>query len=562
MRGPRLYRPRSGFRPGWSRNGETLKHSPVLAVKSVGVLSMRRRLPILDAAQVVEWVRGEGDRNWVFVDRECFDTLRSGIASRNILPNNMNEHVVKANYVTFRNSQGVELRAQLVRLTRHHVVMELYNPHAALRLSEVLTEFKITLSDGHCYSGRGVIRNIIQAGLTFVCDVTLEENAWQDVEVTSVVSRNGNLARQFGSFIEEWQKLYRIGMDYKVIVADMQTFFNELRLWSDQVELGIRSSVHMDRAWVVHETAIELSQVVIPMLNTLFEKFEPIACKMDSDEASTHASYMRQQLHPLVMPAPFAYRTFHKPLGYAGDHEMINMIARNGFEGDSLYAKVINRWFIYRPPAIAHRNRIVCLAQKLWDESARAARSGRRARIFNLGCGPAWEVQKFLAQHDLSSNVDFLMLDFNEEALQCVQDALAKIKQQRHRNIGLQFVKKSVHQMLKEAAKSAEDNRRNYYDLVYCAGLFDYLSDQVCRRLTNIMYDLLAPGGLLLVTNVVPANPSRHGMEHLLDWHLNYRRADDLAALKPDGVTADEAQVYTDDTGVNVFLEVRKPAYA
>jgi len=473
----------------------------------------------------------------------------------------MDEHAVKASFVTFRNSQGVELRAELVRLTRHHIVLELYNPHGALRLSEVLTDLKVMVRDHPCYQGKGVIRNLIPVGLTLVCDVTLEETAWQDVDVGLVVSRNGALARQFGSFIEEWQKLYLVGADYKIIVADMHTFFSELRLWTEQVELGIRTSGSKDQARMEQEIAGELSEVVIPMLNTLFEKFEPIACKMDADQASAHASYMRRQLHPVVMPAPFAYRTFHKPLGYAGDHEMINMIARNGFEGDSLYAKVINRWFIHRPPAIAHRNRIAYLSQKLLDESARAVRSGRRARIFNLGCGPAWEIQNFLAQHDLSSNADFLMLDFNEEALQCLRAALAEIQQQQHRNPGLQFVKKSVHQMLKEGAQAAGDTQRNDYDLVYCAGLFDYLSDQVSHRLTNIMYDLVAPGGLLIVTNVEPANPSRHGMEHLLDWHLNYRRASELAALKPDGASADEARVYVDVTGVNVFLEVRKPAH-
>ena len=238
------------------------------------------------------------------------------------------------------------------------------------------------------------------------------------------------------------------------------------------------------------------------------------------------------------------------------------MIARNGFEGDSLFAKVINRWFIHRPPAAAHRNRLAYLTQKLVDESARAARSGRRASIFNLGCGPAWEIQNFLAQQDLSSNTDFVLLDFNEEALQCVRMALAEKKQSHHRNSEFQFIKKSVHHMLKEGSKATDATQRNKYDLVYCAGLFDYLSDQVCTRLMNIMYDRLAPGGLLIVTNVEPANPSRHGMEHLLDWHLNYRQAGDLMALKPEGASADEARVYADDTGVNVFLEVRKPAYA
>jgi extracellular factor (EF) 3-hydroxypalmitic acid methyl ester biosynthesis protein len=474
----------------------------------------------------------------------------------------MDKNTVKQSFVTFRNSQGIELRAQLVRLTRHHIVLEIYNPHGDLRLSEVLTDLKVMVRDRLCYQGKGIIRNLIPAGLTFVCDITLDETSWQDVDVGLVVSRNGALARQFGSFIEEWQKLYLVAADYKVIVADMHTFFSELRMWSEQVELGIRTAISVDQAKVQQEIAAELSQVVIPMLNTLFEKFEPIACKMDADQASAHASYMRRQLHPVVMPAPFAYRTFHKPLGYAGDHEMVNMIARNGFDGDSLYAKVINRWFLHRPPAIAHRNRIAYLSQKLLDESARAVRGGRRARIFNLGCGPAWEIQNFLAQHDLSSSTDFVMLDFNEEALQCVRAALAEIKRQHHRTAGLQFVKKSVHHMLKEGAKATEATQRECYDLVYCAGLFDYLSDQVCRRLTNIMYDLVAPDGLLIVTNVEPANPSRHGMEHLLDWHLNYRRAGDLGALRPDRASADAAQVYVDVTGVNVFLEVRKPSNA
>ena len=95
------------------------------------------------------------------------------------------------------------------------------------------------------------------------------------------------------------------------------------------------------------------------------------------------------------------------------------------------------------------------------------------------------------------------------------------------------------------------------HDYVYCAGLFDYLTDQVCAKLMGLMYDWLAPGGLLIITNVEPRNPLRHGMEHLLDWHLIYRDAPQLLKLKP--ASAEDVRVLSDDTGVNVFMEIRKP---
>ena len=474
----------------------------------------------------------------------------------------MEAHAVKESFVEFRTNQGVELRARFVRLTRHQIVFELYNPHATLRLSEALGDFGITIQDRLCYSGKGIIRNLLSVGQTIVCDVTLQESGWMDVDMELLARNHSAVARQFQNFVQEWTKSHRVAADYKVMVSDMHDYFSELRLWCEQVELGIRNLVATDRERVEAELADELSQAAMPMLNSLFEQFEPIASKLDADQIPPHASYMKRHLHPLVMPAPFAYRTFHKPLGYAGDYEMVNMITRDAFEGASLYAKVINRWFLRRPPAAAHRNRLVYLAQKLTEETARIARSNRRAKIFNLGCGPAHEIQTFLANQELSSYADFTLLDFNEETLECARAGLTAHNQQNHRNARLQFVKESVYHLLKEATKGTEASRSDNYDLAYCAGLFDYLSDQVCGRLANILFEKLSPGGLLIITNVEPANPSRYGMEHLLDWHLNYRLARDFAALKPRCPLADETRVFADDTGVNLFLEVRKRAYA
>jgi extracellular factor (EF) 3-hydroxypalmitic acid methyl ester biosynthesis protein len=113
--------------------------------------------------------------------------------------------------------------------------------------------------------------------------------------------------------------------------------------------------------------------------------------------------------------------------------------------------------------------------------------------------------------------------------------------------------------MLKEAGRMVELPPERQFDFVYCAGLFDYLPDVVCQRLVPVFYSWVAPGGLLLITNVDPSNPIKHGMEHLLDWHLIYRGSREAARWKPEGVANDHFLVIAESTGVNIFVELRKP---
>ena len=66
---------------------------------------------------------------------------------------------VKDSFILFRNSQGAEVRATLLRLTRYLAIFEVYNPYSILQMSEVLSEFKIIISDRMVYSGRAVVSN-------------------------------------------------------------------------------------------------------------------------------------------------------------------------------------------------------------------------------------------------------------------------------------------------------------------------------------------------------------------------------------------------------------------
>ena len=175
-------------------------------------------------------------------------------------------------------------------------------------------------------------------------------------------------------------------------------------------------------------------------------------------------------------------------------------------------------------------------------------------------------MERFLRDDSVSDKTVLTLVDFNEETLAELRQKLEEIKSQCHRRTPIHLVKKSVHQLLKEAARPTKTTPEQQFDLVYCAGLFDYLSDQVCKKLVSLLYEMLAPGGLLLITNASDAMnrtcPFRYSMEYILDWHLIYRDGRAVAALAPATVAADTTTVIAEDLGVNVFLEVRKAGHA
>jgi extracellular factor (EF) 3-hydroxypalmitic acid methyl ester biosynthesis protein len=459
--------------------------------------------------------------------------------------------------VSYRNAQGVAITVPVISMSRHRVTFEVSIPQVVSRTSEVFNEFKITLHDVTVYSGRAVVASLINTATNLVCEVALED-PWQDAAIFAAAGRTANLREGFNQFLEQWQLHYRMRPELKVLIADMQVFLMDLRLWIEQVEFGLRSAPAQEQAHLEREAINQLAPDVVGALNALFEKFESVSLGVDEELKHAHHTYIKRHLHPLLLCSPFAYRTFNKPLGYAGDYEMVNMILRDPQEGASMFAKILNVWFISQPPAQAHRNRIKYLATKLVAETLRMKMSGRPARIFNLGCGPAQEVQNFLINHDICENAQLTLLDFNDETLDFTKQTLTELSGRYQRKTPIQFIKKSVVQMLKSVSKAAAPLEPKY-DLVYCAGLFDYLPDKICKQLMNIFYDMVAPGGLLIATNVDRSNPIRQMLDYVLEWHLIYRNGRQMLSLRPDRADPELTTVMSDETSVNIYLEVRKP---
>src|SRR5262249_6619152 len=127
---------------------------------------------------------------------------------------------MKESLVVAQSSQGVEIRGSLLRLTRFVAAFEVYNPSLVLAASEVLSEFRVLINDQTIYSGKAVLSNVMHAGTMLVCEAKLEESgftvaSFAPSEVATWVSKG------FAEFFGQWQKLYKVDPEFKVVVADM-----------------------------------------------------------------------------------------------------------------------------------------------------------------------------------------------------------------------------------------------------------------------------------------------------------------------------------------------------
>src|SRR5882724_11933090 len=189
--------------------------------------------------------------------------------------------------VACQNSQGVELHATLIKLSRFQASFEVYGPVGTLRLSEVLNDFKIFVQGQPVYAGRAVISNLIHVGAVSVCEATLDE-ACLDLSMLCQVNDPATLKTGFEEFVREWGKSYKVLPEFKVVMADLQTLLLDLRLWMEHLELSVRSQPTGDRSQIEREVLENLQKPILPLAAPLLEKFELLADGIDRDLRPAH----------------------------------------------------------------------------------------------------------------------------------------------------------------------------------------------------------------------------------------------------------------------------------
>ncbi|WP_425618332.1 class I SAM-dependent methyltransferase [Anatilimnocola sp. NA78] len=454
--------------------------------------------------------------------------------------------------VSFRNSQGLDARGSLMRLSRQQAMFEIYNPYSVVQLSEVLSDLRIHQGEREVYHGRAVVTALMNTGLMLIVSVSLVD-PWSDLKGL----RTGEVLRSFvHDFVSDWEAgNERMHKPFQLSVGSLRNYLQEvsrsLEHW--ETEAGLNDPATPDTQKI--DFVVDVDHEISPRLGQLYHEFEDTAKDIPRKAQPYHRAYAQRELHPLMMCSPFMYRAFSKPLGYAGDYEMVRMMLSEPWEGSNTFAKILNASALRHDAPAAHRNRIELLTQALAREAKRVALEGRRLRVLNIGCGPAVEVTHLIETEEIANEIDFVLVDFNAETLDFVRQNLVPNARARRPKMTIEIEQRSVHEII-QTSMEGKPTQTPVYDFVYCAGLFDYFRDTTCGFLVQHFYSLLRPGGQVIVTNVTPQHSSEAIMSLVMEWTLELRDEKQMLTLAP-GLGRQET--YCDATNVNVFLSVRKP---
>lgn len=454
--------------------------------------------------------------------------------------------------VAFTNTSGVKGRGTLIHISRSVAVFEVYNPYSLIQLSEVLQELVVMRGERIIYRGKGVVTSIVSTGLMVIVSVTLIDS-WSNF---AHLEPGPMLSGEIEKFINDWEEGLDLSQGYQLVVNKFANFLAEASRWIEEAEAAIVGNLEANPG----KTTDFRESIQRPMagkLGELMTLFEAEASKVTNEEATLYKAFARREIHPYMLCAPFAYRSFYKPLGYAGDYEMVNMMLKESpTVGNNTYARIFHDLTTDVSAAAAHRNRITILEGLLEEEAERVTDEQRIFTVLTVACGPAVEIQRFIRNSSLVNQSAIHLMDFNDETLAYVKERTARSMEISGHKPAIKFIQKSIDELLKDVHNES-DGFLPAYDMIYCAGLFDYFPDNVCRNLVHLYYKWVRPGGLLCTTNVHPKNPERYTMEHLLEWYLIYRDENQMGTLAPKD---SDPHVFADDTGVNVFMNIRKPA--
>ena len=127
----------------------------------------------------------------------------------------------------------------------------------------------------------------------------------------------------------------------------------------------------------------------------------------------------------------------------------------------------------------------------------------RPLRVLNVASGPARDVAEWCAAHG-TEEVHFDCVELDTKAIAYAQILCAPFER------CVRFI----------CVNALRFTTKIKYDLVWSAGLFDYLNDGLFVHLLKRLMRFTGEGGELVVGNFGDFNPSRPYMELLGDWRL------------------------------------------
>jgi hypothetical protein len=240
-------------------------------------------------------------------------------------------------------------------------------------------------------------------------------------------------------------------------------------------------------------------------------------------------------------------RTREKPLGYAGDYELLTRIIQEECTTDPL-GRIFDRYFQQQAAAMAVRDRTTLAATLLATDCL--AKAPADYPVVSFGCGPALEIRRGIEilPWEVRPRVKVTLLDLDAASLAVAAQSIADVTTPEQ-------VREHRENLPRLAGHARAAELIGCPQLLICLGLFDYLEATAAERLLRLFWDQLGPGGILLVGNFIPSHATRAYMEWIGNWYLTYRTFGQLRQLAERvGIPTNRRRIGLEVTGSNLLL--------
>jgi extracellular factor (EF) 3-hydroxypalmitic acid methyl ester biosynthesis protein len=267
-------------------------------------------------------------------------------------------------------------------------------------------------------------------------------------------------------------------------------------------------------------------------------------------EGSIYHRLFEEHIYPLFKDSEFPRRAVEKPRGYAGDYEMMNQLYRNGYEGDTLFAKVLHGYMVTEDTGDSVRFRkpyFIGHMESMLDQPGNKS-------LLSLACGPAIEIQELISRwpQNKLDRVYFHLLDLDRKALDHAQTKIMEESINQNKSPNIEFINTSVKSLLVDP-----NYKTDALDLIYSGGLFDYLDQLTSKMLIQSLFKMLKPGGKLVIGNFHKSSTSKGFLHILFQWHLIHRTEDEMREWA-NGLEATDCRFDYDNKKINAFIVITK----
>lgn len=233
-------------------------------------------------------------------------------------------------------------------------------------------------------------------------------------------------------------------------------------------------------------------------------------------------------------PTSLLNRIFYRPRGFAGSYDIMEDIYQDHINPTITQLQMTwDAYILSQISSVAVKHRLEVLKQIGVDSR------NEDLRFLDVACGSGI-AHPILINARRSSGLDYVGVDQDPGAIEYCQKYVAERDDQFKQYSLIGITKKEL----------------GTFDVVWCAGLFDYIKQRsgfiaAARRLVRLA-DKYA-----VIGNMGPYNPSRASME-LLNWKLEYRTRAELdylgSEIKRKESKVKRTYVKTDPTGIQHYL--------